>query len=224
LTISPDGRRHKQRISGARRETGAASPPQSPATQGFRAVARGLQRTSRQAQACLAYVFATAPTPEVSMSATAENTVPVARKKGKGRLLAVLAVAVLAIGTGGFFLLHKKGGEEAAKSAHHDALYQPLEPGFVVNFQDDRALRFLQVGITVMSHDPEAIQAVKDTDPVIRNALVMLFSGQDATTLTDAKGKQKLQAEALVAVQKIVADKTGKPGIDAVYFTSFVMQ
>ena len=99
-----------------------------------------------------------------------------------------------------------------------------MDPGFVVNFQDDRALRFLQVGITVMSHDPEAIQAVKDTDPVIRNALVMLFSGQDATTLTDVKGKQKLQAEALAAVQKIVAEKTGKPGIDALYFTSFVMQ
>ncbi|HEY4144060.1 flagellar basal body-associated FliL family protein [Pinirhizobacter sp.] len=158
------------------------------------------------------------------MSATAENAAPVVKKKGKGGLLAILAVAVIAMGAGGFFLLHKKGAEEAAKPVHREALYQALEPGFVVNFQDDRALRFLQVGITVMSHDPEAIQAVKDTDPVIRNALVMLFSGQDASTLTDAKGKQKLQAEALAAVQKIVADKTGKPGVDAVYFTSFVMQ
>jgi flagellar FliL protein len=157
------------------------------------------------------------------MSATAENVAPVVKKKGKAGLLAILAIAVIAIGAGGFFLLHKKGAEEA-KPVHREALYQALEPGFVVNFQDDRALRYLQVGITVMSHDPEAIQAVKDTDPVIRNALVMLFSGQDATTLTDAKGKQRLQAEALAAVQKIVAEKTGKPGIDAVYFTSFVMQ
>ena len=157
------------------------------------------------------------------MSATAENVAPVVKKKGKRGLLAILAVAVMAIGAGGFFLLHKKGPEEA-KPVHREALYQALDPSFVVNFQDERALRFLQVGITVMSHDPEAIQAVKDTDPVIRNALVMLFSGQDATTLTDAKGTQKLQAEALAAVPKIVADKTGKPGIDALYFTSFVMQ
>ena len=48
------------------------------------------------------------------MSATAENVAPVVKKKGKGGLLAILAVAVIAIGACGFFLLHKKGAEEAA--------------------------------------------------------------------------------------------------------------
>jgi flagellar FliL protein len=75
-----------------------------------------------------------------------------------------------------------------------------------------------------MSRDPAAIQALKDNDPVIRNALVMLFSSQTFVELSNTAGKQKLQTEALGAVRKIVADKIGNPGVDALYFTSFVMQ
>jgi flagellar protein FliL len=68
------------------------------------------------------------------------------------------------------------------------------------------------------------VQAVKDSDPVIRNALVMLFSSQTYAGLSDTSGKVKLQAQALDAVRKVVADKIGKPDVDALYFTSFVMQ
>jgi flagellar FliL protein len=85
-------------------------------------------------------------------------------------------------------------------------------------------MRYLQVGVTLMAHDQSALDTVKSVDPVVRNALVMLFSRQDYTILSDPAGKQKLQADALEAVRQIVAARTGKPGVDALYFTSFVMQ
>jgi flagellar FliL protein len=59
---------------------------------------------------------------------------------------------------------------------------------------------------------------------VIRNALVLLFSSQDYSILSDAAGKQKLQAQALEAVRKILEKRLGRPGVEALYFTSFVMQ
>jgi flagellar FliL protein len=151
------------------------------------------------------------------------------KKKGKGKLLAIVAVLVLvAGGVGGFFLMkggHGKPGEAAAKAEKaKPAVYMPLEPVFVVNFQDDAALRFLQVGVTVMSHDPEAMVAAKEADPEIRNALLMLFSAQDVKSLSDVKGKQKLQTAALAEIQRVMKEKIGRPGIDAVLFTSFIMQ
>ena len=94
----------------------------------------------------------------------------------------------------------------------------------MVNFRDDQAVRYLQVGVTLMSHDQGALDSAREAQPVIRNQLLMLFSGQNYQTLIDAAGKQKLQAQALSAVQKIVQDRTGKPGVEALYFTSFVMQ
>lgn len=149
------------------------------------------------------------------------------KKKGKGKLgLLIVVLALLLLGgAGAWWFMHptpKKAG--AAKAANLPEIYMPLDPAFVVNFQDQDAARFLQVGVTLMAHDQSALDAVRQNDPVVRNALVMLFSSQSYAVLSSAQGKLKLQAQALAAVRKIVAAHTGKPGVDALYFTSFVMQ
>ncbi|UPG86911.1 flagellar basal body-associated FliL family protein [Luteibacter aegosomatis] len=159
----------------------------------------------------------------------ADDAAPAPKKKGKAKLLIIGAIVVLAAGGAGAFVMlkggHGKGAESAAEAEKaKPALYLQMDPAFVVNFQDDTALRFLQIGVNVMSHDPEAIAAVREADPEIRNALLMLFSAQDVKTLSDVKGKQKLQASALAEVQRILKGKIGRPGVDAVFFTSFIMQ
>jgi flagellar FliL protein len=152
----------------------------------------------------------------------------VAPKKKKGKLLLIGALVVLvAGGAGGWVLMTggKSGHADAAEAAKaKPAIYLQLDPAFVVNFQDAEALRFLQIGVNVMSHDPEAIAAAKEADPEIRNALLMLFSAQDVKSLSDVRGKQKLQAAALAEIQRVLKEKIGRPGVDAVYFTSFIMQ
>ncbi|MGF6495790.1 flagellar FliL protein [Luteibacter sp. 621] len=162
--------------------------------------------------------------------ATAKKEGEEGKKKGKGKLLVIAALVVLAAGGGGAFFMLKGGHPKSAEQAAADAaktkpaVYLQLDPAFVVNFQDEAALRFLQVGVNVMSHDPEAIAAAKEADPEIRNALLMLFSAQDVKSLSDVKGKQKLQAAALAEVQRVLKEKIGRPGVDALYFTSFIMQ
>jgi flagellar protein FliL len=155
-----------------------------------------------------------------------EGPVVVAKKKGgRGMMFAGIAVLVL-LGAGGYLYTRGQGSQAAAAASAPKApeLFLPLDPAFVVNFQDQDSTRYLQVGVTVMTHNPAAVQAMKESDPVIRNALVMLFSSQTYAGLSDIAGKKKLQTEALEAVRKIVADKTGKPDVEALYFTSFVMQ
>ena len=152
---------------------------------------------------------------------------------GRGTVLILAAALVLVSAVCGYALYTLRGhaaqgaaGSEAKveKKKEGPEAYLPMEPAFVVNFQKADGLSYLQVGVTLMSHDPAALQAAKEADPVIRNALVMLFSAQDYAALSDTAGKQKLQAKALAAVQKIVEDRTGHPGVEALYFTSFVMQ
>lgn len=157
-----------------------------------------------------------------------------AKKGGAGRgtiLVLVFALLVVSAVCGyALFTLrsHAAGGASPAAEAKAEKkgpeVFLAMDPAFVVNFQKAEGLSYLQVGVTLMSHDPAAIQAAKDADPVIRNALVMLFSSQDYAELADTQGKQKLQAKALAAVQKIVQERTGRPGVEALYFTSFVMQ
>jgi flagellar protein FliL len=144
--------------------------------------------------------------------------------------LVIGVVALLALGGGGYLWQSQRtahapaNAKAAAVDVSKTELYLPLEPAFVVNFRDDESLRYLQVGVTLMSHDPDAINVAKGADPVLRDGLVALFSNQKFSIISDAAGRQKLQEQALATVRKIVQARLGRPGIDALYFTSFVMQ
>lgn len=177
-----------------------------------------------------------------------KNAVP--EKKGgmkKVIIIAVAAVVLLSgIGAGAWFFLNKSGAAEPTNVAANKgdksdkkgakakpakkgeaatpAVYLPLDPAFVVNFEDQGVVRFLQITVEVSAHDPLVLEQAKQDMPIIRNNLVMLFSSLDLATVTTRAGKEKLRADALLEVQKILKQQTGEPGIDNIYFTSFVMQ
>jgi flagellar FliL protein len=115
-------------------------------------------------------------------------------------------------------------GEEGGDEAQQPAVYLPIDPAFVVNFASQGKARFLQVTVEVMTRDPVVPEKVKLHMPVIRNNLMLLFSNQTYDTVSTLEGKEALREEALTAVQEIMENETGDPGVEAVYFTSFVMQ
>ncbi len=104
------------------------------------------------------------------------------------------------------------------------ALYMDIEQPFVVNFQDEGQLRYLQITISVMTKNPKVVEEMKRHMPLIRNNLVMLFSGQTREGIISREGKEKIRKDAEAEVQKILKEQTGNPGVQALYFTSFVMQ
>ena len=100
-----------------------------------------------------------------------------------------------------------------------------LDPPFVVNFEAEAAVRFLQVTVSVMTREPHIEELLKKNDPRIRNDLLMLLGGQKYATISTREGKEKLQADALEAVRAVVKSAGGEPEkIEALYFTAFVMQ
>jgi flagellar FliL protein len=104
------------------------------------------------------------------------------------------------------------------------ALYIPLDPAFVVNFKGQDKARFLQITVEVMTRDPLVPELVKLHMPAIRNNLMLLFSDQSYDNISTLDGKEMLREEALEVVQVTLEEETGDPGVEAVYFTSFVMQ
>jgi len=102
--------------------------------------------------------------------------------------------------------------------------YLALEPPLVVSFEDREAIRFLQVTVEVMARDEQAIEAVTTHTPVIRNNLLMLMGGKTVSELTSREGKEALRQESLAEVQRILDETSEGPGIEDLYFTSFVVQ
>jgi flagellar FliL protein len=151
--------------------------------------------------------------------------------KSKKTLIIVLLLAVVLLGGGGVgawfaFAPHGKKNHSAAKQEPPaPALYVALDPPFVVNFEADQQVRFLQVTAQLMSRDPATIELLKTNDPVVRNDLLLLFGGQKYSVVSTREGKESLRTQTLAAVRKIIAAAGGKPEkVEAVYFTSFVMQ
>jgi len=113
---------------------------------------------------------------------------------------------------------------EAAAEPLKEAIYVDLDPRFTVNFQGRSGARFLQISLTAMTRNPDVEKQLKQHMPVIRNDLNLLFSDQDSTALATNKGKEALRDAVLKTVQAILERETGDPGVEAIYFTSFVMQ
>ena len=118
-----------------------------------------------------------------------------------------------------------KAEKKKKKDPKAEAIYMPLEPQFVVNFGgENEQVRFLQTMIEVMARDEKTINAVTKHMPAIRNNIVLLLSSQTYASLSTQKGKEELRAKVLAEVQRILKEQTGEPGVEAVYFTAFVMQ
>jgi flagellar FliL protein len=161
----------------------------------------------------------------------APNVQPIKPKK-KGKLLwIVAAVVVLGGGAGGWFAFKPGAVPDGAAAASKPAapraapIYYKFDPAFVVNFGSEGSARYLQVTVEAMSRDMAVMENLKNTEPAVRNDLVMLFSGQDNATLMSVDGKEKLRAATLATIRKVL-DSEGGNGklIEAVYFTSFVIQ
>jgi flagellar protein FliL len=104
-------------------------------------------------------------------------------------------------------------------------LFVALDPPFVVNFDSEQAVRFLQISVQLETHDPATIEMLKTNDPIVRNDLLLLFGNQKYAELATREGKEALRNQALADVRKVLEAAGGHPErLDAVYFTSFVMQ
>lgn len=108
--------------------------------------------------------------------------------------------------------------------AKKPAIYFPLKPDFVVNFQARGRQRFLQVSVSIMSRDQMVIDSAQKHMPLIRNKLVLLFGGQLYDELRTHEGRELLRQQALEAVQEVLTQETGEAGVETVLFTNFVMQ
>jgi len=104
------------------------------------------------------------------------------------------------------------------------ALYLEFSPAFVVNLADEEAMRFLQINVEIMTRDSTVIDAAKDHMPRIRNALMLLLSQQKAHEIASREAKEALEAKALEEVVAALKAENAPSAVEAVYFTSFVIQ
>lgn len=153
----------------------------------------------------------------------------VSEKKRKPLLLICIGLLALVLSGAGLTYALLSGGDDgktpaAAEPVRLPALYQALDPAFTVNYAHGGRQRYMQVNVVLMGRDPKAMAAAAEHSPLIRNQLVMLFSGADFEQLMSAQGKEQLREQATLAVQSLMEQELGAPAIESVLFTNLVLQ
>lgn len=154
---------------------------------------------------------------------------------GKSKLI-IISVLLAALAAGGYFATPymmnmispppDTDGEAVDKTdTSKPALFASLHPPLVVNFKDqyDDA-HFMQITLEVMAREQRIIDEVKNHAAVIRNSLILMYGGVDYEFVTTRAGKEKMLADALEEIQKIIEQETGETGVEAVYFTGLIIQ
>jgi flagellar FliL protein len=156
---------------------------------------------------------------------------------GKKKLIVMVLIGLVLIGIsvgGTMFALEmlngddetslEQTGEEAEEEVRKSAIYYPLKPTIIVNFNARGKQRFLQADVSLMVRDEDVVATIEEHSVMLQHGLLMLFSGQDYGELQTAEGKELLRQMALGEMQRLLEQEIGKPGVEQVLFTSFVMQ
>lgn len=159
-------------------------------------------------------------------------------KKGKGLLIAIIAVAVIGAAAGAYLVFGGKkdaataGGHSAeadapahgeAPAAHgaqapKDTIFN-LEP-FIVNLLDNSGTRYLKLTVNLELTDGASAADLNAQSTQIRDSLIILLSSKSYTDIGTVEGKYLMRDEIVARVNQFL--KKGK--VKTAYFTEFVIQ
>ncbi len=159
---------------------------------------------------------------------------------GMMKKLIIAGAALVLVGIGAFAGLQFMGGdepqldedgnpivaeEEPVPEGDGPAFYTSLAPPLVVNFKDKFGDgHVMQVSLDMMARDQATINEVREHMPVIRSALILLYSGFIYEDVSTVDGKQKMLDDGLKTIRDTMTRRIGKPAIEEIYFTGLVIQ
>jgi flagellar FliL protein len=167
-----------------------------------------------------------------------QDDIAVVEDKGsKTTKILIIVIAVLVLAVAGLAVMMLMGGDDStategttAQAAEETVKLPPIfytvdEP-FIVNFseQSNGAVRYMQIKMKLMARNQSVVDAVKVNMPAIKHELLLLYYSQKYDDLKTQQ-TQPLQQASLDIINQVLKDNTSlEDELEAVYFTSFIMQ
>jgi flagellar protein FliL len=149
---------------------------------------------------------------------------PPPKPRSKLPLILVSVLLAAGIGVGGWYFGHLGAPAPDTPKPLPPPVYHRLEPAFVVNVSDRDTLRYLQAEVQVMARDAAVFEKLEAQGPAVRDALLTLFAGYPYSELISVEGRERLRVDTLTRLREALDDEAAAAQIEAIYFTSFVMQ
>ena len=101
--------------------------------------------------------------------------------------------------------------------------YYPLEK-FVISIPGDKYPHYMLLEMSLKSRNPGMQTVLVDSDALLRNAMMKMFSRKTFAELNSLDQLDSLQSEALILMIKVLSDNQLPSDIDEVLFTRMVIQ
>ena len=117
-------------------------------------------------------------------------------------------------------VLAEDGGDDSGKST-----YVHIKPSLVTNVVSPSGrLHFIKADIALRVRGSATAEAVAHHDPLLKNRLVMLLSGQDLEAVRSHEGRADLRAAALEELSMALEEEEAANDIVEVLFTNFLIE
>lgn len=131
----------------------------------------------------------------------------------------LLSILALMIGLHG----PAHASEKKDESATPKTTYLELQPSVVVNLA--KGGKHLRLDAQLMLKSEADLAEIKPHVPAIINQLILLASDQDGSLLKEAEGKEHLRKAALMAVNGVIKELTGKDQVVSdLFFSQFFVR
>ncbi|GHW23447.1 flagellar protein FliL, putative [Vibrio cholerae] len=166
----------------------------------------------------------------------AEEDLGTEAPKGKKKLLIIIiaAVVLLAGGGGAAFFMMGSGGDEAATDAEQktEKVAAPTDPvsyvniaqPFVFDVTGDAKDRLVQIKVQLMVRGSQNESLARYHSPLVESSLLATFASATVEQLRTPNGRIELRDKATEDIKAALNQAVGKPVIEKVLFTDFVMQ
>ncbi|EGQ8806211.1 flagellar basal body-associated protein FliL [Vibrio parahaemolyticus] len=155
--------------------------------------------------------------------------------KGKSKLLIIIIAVVVLLGGGGaaaFFLMGSDDSAQAAEAESHQTqaaaanpiAYVNLPQPFIFNVTGDRRDRLVQIKAQLMVRGSENEQLARYHSPLVESSLLSTFASATVEQLRSPTGRVELRDRASEDIKAALNAAVGKPVIEKVLFTDFVIQ
>ncbi len=172
--------------------------------------------------------------PEKAIELDGEAGAPAA---GPGKLLTMLVaanllitvglVAMLVLKVGPFNLMPAEESTEMAEEMEEELpppIYESMDKPVVVNFRSGSKERYLQLVAQFLTRSEDTVLEIRNHMPAIVDGIYRQLGQTQFAELQTLDGREALRMAVLKLTQEILEKHTGEPGVEEVFFTTFVFQ
>lgn len=147
----------------------------------------------------------------------------VEKKSGKGLIitLVVMAVLLIAVAGGAAWMFMQQKSEDPDKLAVPH--FMKMEP-FIITLKSEARPHYLQIKLSLMSRDPEALKRLETYRPMVRNEIIRYLNTLKYVDVLKPEAPDAIRTESISRVNDLLVKEQVEVTMDDLIITDLVIQ